>query len=338
MRLCLLSAACLLSGLLAMSPARAHAWTCQPVAVAPMASMPGCDYGVPVRSEGRLLVPRVCRVDVGTQKVERHTVEVRNALTLERTLQASLPASPVREGKPMPAVGQILGGPYPLFVHAGGIAAIDARQGRLEPVFEPTGRLRGVARLGDVLALVEELPKAEGVEASLAWTILDYESGQVLGEVPLAGTGLQGLAVRKVGDVVEAVVEREIKGQSGRPGELVVVVRDKDGKPRLGKDGALEVQWRQIATAKGQTVQAAAATCPLLDEAAAVLVDAPALVLSADPTRAHVATSTVQAQTQGLTGMCAAMLPPAEEGRALVWLDLGAGKLELRRVDCRPEP
>ncbi|MFZ4580375.1 MAG: hypothetical protein ACOYOB_18480, partial [Myxococcota bacterium] len=269
MRLCLLSAACLLPGLLVLSPARAHAWTCQPVAVAPMASMPGCDYGVPVRSEGRLLVPRVCRVDVGTQKVERHTVEVRNALTLERTLQASLPASPVREGRPMPAVGQILGGPYPLFVHAGGIAAIDARQGRLEPVFEPTGRMRGVARWGDVLALVEELPKAEGVEASLAWTILDYDSGQVLGEVPLAGTGLSALTVRKVGDTIEAAVVRELKGQRG---EWVAVVRDKDGKPRVGKDGALDVQWCPIEVAKAQTVQPVPGGCSLLGEAVAVLV------------------------------------------------------------------
>jgi hypothetical protein len=300
-----------------------------------MTSMPGCDYGVPVRSEGRLLVPRVCRMDIGTQKVERHTVEVRNGLTLERTVQASLPASPVREGKPMPAVGQILGGLYPLFVHAGGIAAIDTRQGRLEPVFEPTGRLRGVARLGDVLALVEELPKTEAADASLAWTILDYESGQVLGEVPLAGTGLLGLAVRKAGDMVEAVVERDIKGQRS---ELVAVVRDKDGKPRLGKDGVLEVQGRAVVPTKGQTLKAVAATCPLLDEAVAVLVDAPVLVLSADPTRSVAAKGTVQVRTLGFTGQCASILPLAEEGRTFAWLDVGTGKLELRRVDCRSEP
>jgi len=277
------------TGIIVAMPSGAHAEataplpapvTCVFAATAALTLTPGCDYGVPVRSGAHLIVPRVCRLAVEGKHYDRHGVDVRDGATGARIGQAALPPVLVAPGRPMPRVGALLGGAYPLLVHHTGIAVIDAKAGRAEAVFEAPAGLVAVARRGEILAVAEVVPAEKGAPAGLEWTVLDFGAGELLGQLQLEGTALTGLGLRGgAGTPLEAVLERE---QQGRPIEWVAEIRNSSGT-LVPKDGKLMAKSRP-APARA-AAEAATAGCPVAPIASSVLLASPVLIVSPDKSR-----------------------------------------------------
>lgn len=170
-------------------------WQC--VATGPArAEGAGCRVGAPVRLGELVAVPRVCRLSLQGRAVERHTIEWRDIATLRSRGKASLPPSDAVAGAAVAEVGALLVGDPPLYVWAGGVAALDLGGRRLEAVMTADHAIAGVARRGDLLAVVEAHPADTTFAAgSLAWTVLDSGSGKMLGARRVAGTALAALGI-----------------------------------------------------------------------------------------------------------------------------------------------
>ena len=197
-----------------------------------------CRYGAPVVVDRTLFVPKACRLPLAGKTIERHAVELRDATTGAKLGQASLPAKPALSAR-APAPGALIGGPYPLFVWSGGIAAIDVSSKRARVVFEPTGRLAGVARYGEVLSIVDRLPtSAQLPTGGIEWTVLDFGAGELLGQLHLTNATLLDVGFGKEKGVLIGWIG--VAGKKG-PADLVAVIRDKDGK-MAAKGGRLQAR------------------------------------------------------------------------------------------------
>jgi hypothetical protein len=298
-----------------MAAAPAYAIECKPAGSTVLVASTGCDYGVPARSGELLLVPKVCRLPLDGKLLDRHSVEVRLASTGAKVGQASLPPAQVKDAKvPLPQPGMLLGGAFPLLVLPVGIAAIEGRSGRAELVFEPQGRLLGVARLGEVLAVVEEMPADDGFpKGSLEWTVLDFGAGDVLGSLRLAGVDLAGLALRTpASGGLEAVLERTA---AGKHVEVVAMVRDAAGKT-MAPGGTLAGKVRPLLA----SLSMAASGCEILAPANSVVLARPRLVVAGAPAAASV---------------CLAVTEVDGQGRGFAWWQTATGSRELRTMTCR---
>ena len=139
-------------------PSIAASWTCQGGPGARMSGHPSCEEGLPVVVGEIMLVPRACRLELDGKAIDRHTVELRYFKTGAKRGQTSLPPSPATSGTDLPSVGAILGGPFPLYTWPGGIATVDVAARKMELVLEPSHRLVAIARLGEILSVVEAIP------------------------------------------------------------------------------------------------------------------------------------------------------------------------------------
>lgn len=321
-------------------PLPAFAGPCQPGTGTTLVAQANCDYGVPARSGPLLLVPKVCRTPVDGKLFERHAVEVRDGQTGAKQGQAALTAVAVQAASPLPAPGVLLGGEYPLLVLPHGIAALEPRAGKAELVFEPEGKLLGVARHGEVLAIVEVAAADEHFpKGAIDWTVLDYGAGDVIGQARLAGLDLEGLSLRSAaGGGLEAVLERAAPpGKDGKDAgkrlEIVAPVRDGQGKT-AAPGGALQAKVRTVAAKPAAVVKVAPGQCAQLAPATSVLIGRTRLVVSAVEGR-NVAAGAEGAAVPvpGLEG-CLAVQELDEQGRAWAWVKPATGPHELRPVRC----
>lgn len=231
-----------LHGLDPSAVAQPAAGPAKPVAAAQQ--LPNCRFGEPVAAvhsgtpANTQLVSKVCLHRSGTQRLIRHSMEVRSPQTGARLQQASLPATPTTTDA-LPAPALVLPGSPPLLVLPHGIAAADLRLGSAELVFEAQGQLLGAARDGDLLALVEALATGDrGGAPQLEWTVLDLEAGQVVGQALLAAAPVESVALRR--DKVSVYTELRLRG----PRKSLIVraaILGPDGKS-LVRNGQLEVQ------------------------------------------------------------------------------------------------
>lgn len=315
---------------------QAHAAGCAAGPGTTIAATPNCDYGVPARSADLLLVPKVCRTPVEGKLFERQAVEVRSA-TGARIGQAALSAVAVKESAPLPHPGVLLGGAYPLLVSASGIAALDARAGRAEVVYEPTGKLLGVARLGEVLAIVEAVPAEERFpKGSIEWTVLDYGAGEVIGQLQLAGQDLEALALRpSAGGGIEAVLERQLPAGPKQPAkkvEVVAQVRDGHGKT-AAPGGTLAAKVRPLTRAAELATHAGPGQCAVLAPTTSILIGQPRLVVSPVESRSVKVAGGESLATPG-PDTCLALQELDDKGNAWAWFRTATGGRELRPQRC----
>ncbi len=312
--------------LLLPNPARALECALVPGS-APMAALPGCVHGAPVRQGDLVLVPRVCHLTVNGAQVERRTVDIRHGDTGARVSQVSLPPGTLPPEQFVP--GAVLPGEPPLLVYPTGIAAIDARAGHAEVSFEAQGKLVGVARLGDLLLVVEaQAPDKVFANGSLALTVIDQEAGEVLGDLQLAGTALDALALRPTqGKGAELALQRQEKG---KPVELVAPLRDAAGKSVV-KKGALAAHVVPL-----NPLALTPAGCALLPSASSALVE-----------RSPVAVHDGKIDRDLPNGLAIVATPPADacavlgalaasgaEPVGMAWLDR-VGKPQLQAMRCK---
>ncbi|MCB9739583.1 MAG: hypothetical protein H6747_09970 [Deltaproteobacteria bacterium] len=155
---------------------------------------PQCQHGMPVTVGDVLMLPRACRLSLDGKPVDRHTVELRDARTGAKKGQTSLP--PTAAAGEGPQVGGILGGPYPLYVFGGGVAAIDPAARKLELVLQAEGSVVGFARTGEILAVAEAFPPDKTYAGgSIGWSVLDFGAGVELGALRVAGRDLIDLGI-----------------------------------------------------------------------------------------------------------------------------------------------
>lgn len=153
-----------------------------------------CQHGMPVTVGNVLMLPRACRLSLDGKPVDRHTVELRDARTGAKKGQTSLPPSAAAGDGPL--VGGILGGPYPLYIFGGGVAAIDPAARKLELVLQAEGSVVGFARTGEILAIAEAFPPDKTYAGgSIGWSVLDFGAGVELGALRVAGRDLLDLGI-----------------------------------------------------------------------------------------------------------------------------------------------
>lgn len=275
---------------------------------------PQCQHGMPVTVGDVLMLPRACRLGLDGKPVDRHTVELRDARTGAKKGQTSLPPTPAAgEG---PQVGGILGGPYPLYVFAGGVAAIDPTARKLELVLQSEGAVVGFARTGEILAVAEAFPPDKTYAGgSIGWSVLDFGAGVELGALRVAGRDLIDLGI-------------EPKTPAGIPVWLRMGSRagTRDLVATLDPKGAAEgskaplIQAKAVAPAAHARLHhsglmdgtAAAGTCPAISGRDPVLPNA--LPVRFDATSAITpARGTLMLQAPGCL---AATWPDAESGTA----------------------
>ncbi len=309
-------------------PGLAHALDCAPVpASAPMAALPGCVHGAPVRQGDLILVPRVCHLVVSGASVDRRSVDVRHGDTGARVGAVSLPPAPLPPEQFVP--GAVLPGDPPLLVYPTGIAAIDPRANRAEVSFDAEGKLVGVARLGDLLLVVEaQAPDKQFVTGSLALTVMDQDAGEVLGDLQLAGTALEAIALRPTtGKGAELVLTRQEKTQLV---ELVAPLRDAAGKSLVHK-GALAARVLPV-----KPLPPTPTGCALLATShSALLAHAPVLVhdgkLEVAPPPGLAVVTTPPTDACAVVG---ALAGSGAEPIGMAWFDR-AGKPQLQAVRCK---
>lgn len=290
---------------------------CKPNGKPVLRATPACQYALPVSVGAVLLVAKACRIPMDGAAVVRHAVEVHDAATGKRLGQASLPAVRVAANAPVPAVGTLLGGPFPLYVFAGGIGAIDSSSRRAELVFEPSGRLAGLARAGEILAVVDALPAdATFPKGSLEWTVLDFGKGEMLGQARLAGDRVDGVGLVVRGDGLYAVLD--LTGKKG-PVTLASRLRDKAGKQKTG-DGLLrpKLEARRQAAAKAPK-RPAGDTCPVLDIGDAVRTAHTALAMTGPAAKPDMAFVSGWLRVAAGTA-CIAATQVDGKGRTWAWL------------------
>ncbi len=316
-----------LSLLLLIAPS-AHALECAPLAgSSPMAALPGCVHGAPVRQGDLILVPRVCQVTLNGATVARRTVDVRNGETGARVGAVSLPPGAIPAEQFVP--GSVLPGDPPLLVYPTGIAAIDPRANRAEVSFEAQGKLVGVARAGDLLLVVEaQAPDKQFVNGSLQLTVIDQDAGDVLGDLQLAGTALDALALRPTqGKGMELMLARQEKA---KPVELVAPLRDAAGKS-LVKNGALAAK-----VLAGAPLAATPEGCAVLPMSTSALVERAAIAVH-DGKIDRILAHGLSIATMPATDACAVVGALAAKGAeqvGMAWFDR-AGKPQLQAVRCK---
>lgn len=310
------------------APLHANALDCAPVpATSPMAAMPGCIHGVPVRQGDLILVPRVCQLTVNGAQVARRTVDVRNGETGARMGAVSLPPVAIAADQFVP--GAILPGEPPLLAYPTGIAAIDARASRAEVSFEAQGRLIGVARHADLLLVAElQAPDKQFVVGSIQLTVIDQEAGDVLGDLQLAGTALDGLTLRPTqGKGVELALTRLEKA---KPVELVASLKDAAGKSTV-KQGVLVAHVRPLTPLSATPVG-----CAVLPTATSAIVDRPWVAVHDGKMDRNVPNG-LEIAAMAQTDACAAVSALATHGServGMAWFDR-AGKPQLQAVRCK---
>ena len=300
-----------------------------------------CRYGAPVVVNRTLFVPKACRLPLAGKTIERHAVELRDATTGKKIGQASLPAKPAHSAQ-APAPGALIGGPYPLFVWSGGIAAIDVSSKRARVVFEPTGRLAGVARYGEVLSIVDRLPMSTKLPTGgLEWTVLDFGAGELLGQLHLTNATLIDVGFGKEKGLLMGWIG--VSGKKG-PADLVAVIRGKDGKV-VAKGGRLQARaerrsGRVMALTSGASLAPAGSgkpgagdVCAVLTGRDPVLTDAVLVDISAAGGRGPVKAN----RTLDIAG-CLAATPAGRGGLVWAWTRGKAGGPVLGAYQCGVVP
>lgn len=254
----LLSAFSCVAGLWLQAPsalASSPAMECSAPGRAVARGSSACQYGLPAVIGRVLLLPKACRIPMDGGAVDRHTIELRDSKTGKKRGQTSLAASPAQKGTPAPTVGALIAGAYPLYVFAGGIAAVDPGRRKAELVLQSEGRLLGATRFGEVLAVADRIVAAAptkggktGSAVATEWTVVDFGSGEMLGVARLKGDIVEGMGFTKSSAALTAWLRRSHAGKSA---ELVAKVRDKAGKATQ-KGGQL--------AAKGQPAAATSAS------------------------------------------------------------------------------
>ncbi|HAN30074.1 MAG TPA: hypothetical protein DCQ06_00615 [Myxococcales bacterium] len=226
-----------------------------------------CNYGAPVVTGSILLVPRACRfppASKGAKATARHTIELRDAKTGKKLSQTSLPARPTDKTKP-PLAGTLIAGPYPLYVWTGGIAAVDPRGRKMQEVFQATGKLAGVARHEELLAIVDALkPTVQYPQGSLEWTIIDFGAGKLRGQKLLGAGQIHDLGFRK--RAKQLLVWLQAGGRRGR-GEALAPLTNTKGKALPA--GELRVRMNKLSgatkSARSGLTQTPSKGCPVVD-------------------------------------------------------------------------
>ncbi len=245
-----------------------------------------CAYGLAAIVGPVLMVPKACRIPMGEGAVDRHSVEIRDAKTGKRRGQASLTATAVQPNSPPPRVGALIAGDYPVYVFSGGIAAIDPARRKAELVLESSGALLGAVRHGEVLSVVD------GVAASKAfpngaseWTVIDFGSGEMLGQVAIAGRALDGLGFTAEATGLVAWLRRPLRDKTV---ELFATVRDKSGAA-VSKDGRLRAKIRDVGKASelALPLPPTPKRTPLFTSTEPVLVARPPVMVSAGRIAVH---------------------------------------------------
>lgn len=318
----------------ARAPVRAAAAGTCVAAGAKVRAMRSCRYGTPVVVGDVLFLPRSCRLPLKSGPIERHTVEIRDAVTGRKHGQASLPPKPSTSGAP-PRPGALIGGPYPLFVWQGGIAAIDAASKRARVVYEATGQLAAVARYGEVLALVDALPADKTFKrGSLEWTVLDFGAGELLGQLRAAPAPLTDIGIAKGSQGGRSLVAwLGLKGPKG-PLEVSATIRGADGKP-AAKGGHLSPRasapkGRGLPFASGATA-GPGQTCAVLTGRDAVITAAPWVDLGGT----QVVSPASAKRTRPIPG-CVAATPPTAKGVTWAWLAKPGSTPTLAAYRCAP--
>ena len=306
----------------------ALAWSCVAAATPAMTTTPGCLHGAPARSGDLLLVPRICRTTLQGKTFDRHTVDIRNGATGARVGQASLPPIEPKPGAPLGEVGQVLGGALPLLVYAGGIGAIDAKASRIELVFESETGLNAVARAGEVLALAEKMaPDKQFPKGGVEWTVLDYGSGEILGQLQLAGPPAEAVELRATsGAGMEATLYRSA---GGKRMALVAQVRDAAGK---ATGAAMKAKVTEVPVVSRVPMVAG---CALLAAADAVRADVAGLAVSEEAARNVAAPAPSGRAKVADPAACVAILQPDARGETFGWFTAAKGKAELRAARCQ---
>lgn len=336
-----LSGLALAIGLAAQGPvglAEAATWRCRTTDGLRTPVHPSCEEGMPVVVGEFVLVPRACRLELEGKAIVRHTVELRDTKTATRRGQTSLPPMPAPAGTDLPAVGAILGGPFPLFVWPGGIATVDVALRKMEVVLEPTHRLVAIARLGEVLSVVEAMPADERFTAgSLHWTVLDFGSAKVLGELRVAGQDLRGLGIEPMAGRKHPVwlQMHGTKGLMDLVAQLDATGAD-DGAPAPGIV-ATAVAPRDHVDLHGSDWSAgtpAAGTCAALTGRDAILTATPPARIRPTP-----AAPVVPGRSRGTVQMAGCLIAsvPDAEGTAWGWI-LGPSGPVLSPLRCEAQP
>ena len=280
-----------------------------------------CTYGLPAVHDGLVLVPKSCRLDLASKPVDRQSVEVRT-MAGARIGQGSLPPQPAVGDQPADP-GALLAGVPPLLVLPTGIAAIDARRGSAELVFEAQGVLLGAARAGDLLALAERLPADKSGKPKIEWTVLDLEGGAVLGQAIVAGSAVAAIALTKSAQGVRAGLSL---GQDPTAVQLEALVADGAGKLAI-KDGQLAV----TPVAKSLPARSApAAGCPVVATAAAVVTVRMA-VLRAGGVRLPAVSG---GQVWRTSENCLAIADTGAGTGRLAWIAAAGGEIRLVSMTC----
>ncbi len=315
--------------------ASASELTCAPGPLLLASALPSCSYGPPVISGESILIPKVCLHDSGGGKVLRHSVEARSLATGARQNQAALPAQATTT-EALPAAGTLLPGTQALLVVPQGIAACDFQRGSAELVFESQGSLLGAARSGDVLMLVEALPgEGKAKPPRLEWTVLDLESEKLLGQVLMAGTTIEGLALQRSGAALTAVLWQVI---GGRRQQVSAAVLSASGQ-LLAKDGDLALRLEaapEPTAAPGFWPQTA--FCPVAVAERGALAGRPAWVVGAggQPQQRRSAVDPLQVRRLAwrTPQVCLGAALAAGATRGAAWLQTASGGAELRTIVC----
>ncbi len=305
------------------------ALTCTAVGKSIARTVSACEYGAPVTVGRLLLVPKACRIPMGKGAVDRHTVEIRDGKSGAKRGQTSLPAVNATAGSSPPNVGGLIGGAYPLYVFGGGIAAVDPAGRKASLVLQSSGRLLGAVRHGEVLAVVDGLPKSKTFPAgAIEWTVLDFGTSELLGQQRLAGADLQGLGLGTEKGVLVAWLRRQSKGRSV---EVFAKVRAKSGKA-LTKDGNLAARLRAVPKANAGAIAAPAkaGSCVSFVGTEALLVAAPSVAIRGKAQRVNATRSATR--LPGVSGCIAATR--AVDGKAWAWMAKGPRSV-LKRLSCQ---
>lgn len=317
-------------------PTRAAEMACAPAALVLATALPSCRYGPPVIAGENVLIPKVCIHASAAGKVLRHSVEARNLASGARQNQAALPAQPTTTDA-LPPPGTVLPGAQTLLVIPHGIAACDFQRGSAELVYESEGGLAGAARNGDILALVESLPaEGKGKPARLEWTVLDLDAGGVLGQVLLAGSSIQGLALQRSGAALTAVLWQ---AAGGRHQEVRAGVYSENGQ-LLAKDGDLPLRILAVADPEhSASPWPAAGFCPAAVGDRGALAGRPALAIGGSAGQPQGAGATADPRRVSRlqwTGpqQCLGAAVQAGSMRGVAWLKTASGGAELRAISC----
>lgn len=287
-----------------------------------------CAYGLPQVDGDFVLIPKVCRHELAGRAVWRRSVEVKQLATGQKVQQASLPPQDAT-ATALPVVGQLWPGAPALLVYPQGIAAIDPKAGSAEPVHEPTGPLVAVARSGDLLALVEQLPAKGKDKGGFEWTVLDLGAGELLGQVHFGAGEVADLRWSRDGKKSAATATCKVADAKGATKwiELTVAVTDASGKSAV-RDQALEPKVSP-AKAPGSAEQPSGVPTVSADPSARPDMDA-LRVEANSPVRVARPLVPVTCTPHAPGATCLAIVGTAAPGRWLAWVQPASGARELR--------